>query len=68
MISILIHGAATGLFLLLAYLYPRYPVSGWLQKDSWINVVTGLGVFLFAKPVYFFQTLFFDLVSTLSKA
>ncbi|MAA78161.1 MAG: hypothetical protein CL916_02790, partial [Deltaproteobacteria bacterium] len=51
MISILLHGFATGLFLLLAYLYPRYPVSGWLQKDSWINVATGLGVFIIAKPV-----------------
>ena len=51
MISILLHGVATGLFLLLAYLYPRYPVSGWLQKDSWINVTTGLGGFLIAKPV-----------------
>ena len=51
MVSVLLHGFATGLFLLLAYLFPRYPVSGWLQKDSWINVATGLGVFLIAKPV-----------------
>ena len=51
MISVAIHGAAMSVFLLLAYMFPRYPVTGWLQKDSWVNICTGLGVFLLAKPV-----------------
>ena len=41
------------LFLILAFLFPRQKVVGFLQKDSYINIITGLAIFIVAKPIVF---------------
>jgi len=51
MLSVLLHGVAMGVFLLAAYFFPRRKVSGVVQRDTLINIATGLGVFVLAKPV-----------------
>ena len=50
MLSILLHGAAMGIFLLLALLWPRYKDQQLFHRDLFVNLFTGLGVFICAKP------------------
>jgi sterol desaturase/sphingolipid hydroxylase (fatty acid hydroxylase superfamily) len=51
MLSIALHGLAMSIFLLMAYRYPRYPVTKFLNRESYVNIATGLGVFVIAKPI-----------------
>ncbi len=44
--AILIHGLAMGTFLGLGYLFPRDKEQAFLNRDMFINIATGIGIFV----------------------
>lgn len=59
--GVLIHGLAMGIFLGMGYLLPRDKQLPLLNRDLFVNVATGLAIFLIAKPAMDFVSDHFGL-------
>ncbi len=60
MIGIILHGVAVLVFLVLGYTFPRDKQQGLLHRDLFVNVASGLLVFLIAKPIILLVKGYFD--------